>query len=275
MRGCGLRGGEPIAKARGPELKRELATPVDFNVVGAAEARYVGGTTTVMFDRLKHALGWRSSSEPTDLQPTAVFNDALRSAFDKELLTHGFEQVKALKWVRSAKRDIRDLIELYPLKGASIAPRWGFSLDFVPHVAAGRVRWHRTAKSSMLDLVWDPLDFVGLDGWTQSRFVVLAELPRVAQLFAAKVCRAALADVAKAQHVSDLPLLYREWAARPTVRFSIQNYPQAPIGEAFVLKRLGLPGALDCLRGGTSGSDFDDATRQQLLSLLEAESPGA
>ncbi len=225
-----------------------------------------------MFDRIKQALGWWGSSPSAELQSVAVFSEALRSAFDKELLARGFEHVKALKWVRSTKPEIRDVIELYSLKGASVAPRWGFSLDFVPHVAAGRLRWHRTAKSSMLDLVWDPLDFSGVGGWTPSRFVALSELPRLAKDFAAKVCRAALPDLAKAQQVSDLPALYREWAARPTVRFSIENYPQARLGEAFVLKRLGLPGAMECLPADVT-QDLDDATRRELLALLEAGSP--
>jgi hypothetical protein len=225
-----------------------------------------------MFDRIKHALGWRTSSEPGDLLPVAVVNEALRSAFAHELLPHGFEHVKPLKWVRSAKPAMRDVVELYSLKGASIAPRWGLSLDFVPHVAAGRVRWHRTVKSAMLDLVWDPLDFAGLAGWTQSRFLVPSELPRLTRLFATKVCRSALADLARAEQVSDLPALYREWAARPAVRFKMQNYQQAALGEAFVHRRLGLPGSLECLLEGASRFDFDADTRRQLIALLEGDS---
>ena len=227
-------------------------------------------TTIVMFDRIKQALGWRTSSEQLDLLPATVFNEALRSAFADELLPLGFEHVKPLKWVRSTKPAIREVVELYSLKSASVAPRWGFSLDFVPHVAAGRVRWHRTVKSSMLDLVWDPLDFVGLDGWTQSRFVVPDEFPRLTQLFATKVCRAALVDLAKARAVSDLPSLYQEWAARPAVRFKMQNYHQAALGEAFVRQRLGLPGALACLEQGAARFDCDDDTKQQLIALLHA-----
>jgi hypothetical protein len=124
----------------------------------------------------------------------------------------------------------------------------------------------------MLDLVWDPLDFEGLDGWTQSRFVVPSELPRVTQLFATKVCRSALTDLARAQEVSDLPPLYQEWAVRPAVRFSMQSYHQATLGEAFVRQRLGLPGALECLQEGASRFDFDADTRRQLITLLEAGS---
>jgi hypothetical protein len=223
-----------------------------------------------VFDRIKQAFGSGIPSEPADFQPAAVFKGAIASALDHELLPHGFEQVKPFKWVRSTKPDIRDLVEVYALKSAAIAPRWGFSLDFVPHVSSGRVAWHRTAKSSMLDLVWDPLDYAGVEGWTQSRFVAASELPRLAELFAAKVSNAALNDLARARHISDLPALYREWAARPCVRFSIKNYIQAPLGEAFVLKRLGLPGASACLEEGASRFGFDDNARRRLATLLEA-----
>jgi hypothetical protein len=225
-----------------------------------------------MFERLKRVFSSHGSAEPADFVPAPVFNDALRSAFDNELLHQGFERVGPLKWVRSAKPAIRELVVLYTLKSLSTAPSWGFSLDFVPHVDAGRVRWHRTAKSSMLDLVWDPLDFAGVDGWTQSRFVVLSELPRLVQRFAEKVCRTALEDLAKAQQVSDLPLLFREWAARPVVRFSIKNYKQAPLAEAFVLQRLGLPGALDILHDAAARFDSIGDTKQRLEKLLRAES---
>jgi hypothetical protein len=43
-------------------------------------------------------------------------------------------------------------------KGGVIAPSWGLSLDFVPHVSGSRLRWHRTPKSAMLDLRVDSRD---------------------------------------------------------------------------------------------------------------------
>jgi len=135
-----------------------------------------------MFDRIKKVFGWRLGFGVTELVPSAAFNEALRAAFDSKLGGHGFEAEKGLKWVRSAKPEIRDVIELYSVKGAAAAARWGVSLDFVPHVAAKRVRWHRTAKSAALDLVWDPLDFDGVDGWTQSRLVAMSDLERLAGL---------------------------------------------------------------------------------------------
>jgi hypothetical protein len=36
--------------------------------------------------------------------------------------------------------------------------RWGFSLDFVPHISRGRVRWHRSDKTAILDVIVDPTE---------------------------------------------------------------------------------------------------------------------
>jgi hypothetical protein len=43
-------------------------------------------------------------------------------------------------------------------KGGVVAPRWGLSLDFVPHVSGSSVKWHRTSKSAIYDLCVDARD---------------------------------------------------------------------------------------------------------------------
>ena len=50
------------------------------------------------------------------------------------------------------------MFQLRLLKGASIKPAWGYSLDFVPHLSGAAVRWHRSDKSAMLDVIVDPGD---------------------------------------------------------------------------------------------------------------------
>jgi hypothetical protein len=67
------------------------------------------------------------------------------------------------KWVR-ARPPIRDLIEVVAMKGASLIPRWGISLDFVPHVQGDAIRWHRSDKSAIADIVYDPVDFDPIGG---------------------------------------------------------------------------------------------------------------
>jgi hypothetical protein len=84
----------------------------------------------------------------------AMFAEIMGSA----LLHDGFEQVNRRRWVRSTKQPIRELFCLVAMKGACYSPRWGFSLDFVPHVSGSSVRWHRSANAVLLDLCYDPLD---------------------------------------------------------------------------------------------------------------------
>jgi hypothetical protein len=228
-----------------------------------------------MFEAVRRFFARLGSSARTELVPAPMFKEALQSAFSTRLLSHGFEYQKDLKWVRSVNAPMRELIELYALKGASFAPRWGFSLDFVPHVASGRVRWHRTAKSAELDLIWDPLDFAGAEGWTVSRICAPSDVPSQVREYARKVCDAALSDVERATEVAALPALYREWAGRRSVRFSFLNYQQAAIGEAFVLARLGLPGALECLRAGMARFDLEPQVTKELEKRLAAVDVGA
>lgn len=74
--------------------------------------------------------------------------------FDDALVELGFERVSHKLWVRRNLAPICHLfsLERYGSTGFVIAPSFGLSLDFVPHVAAGKIRWHRTAKSARYDL---------------------------------------------------------------------------------------------------------------------------
>lgn len=74
--------------------------------------------------------------------------------FNEALLELGFERASHKLWVR---RDLAPIchissLERYGSTGWGIAANFGLSLDFVPHVAAGTVKWHRTAKSARYDL---------------------------------------------------------------------------------------------------------------------------
>lgn len=64
----------------------------------------------------------------------------------------GFESVGTLKWVRSADTPIKQIFCFFQWKGGAAAPSWGISLDFVPNISGGKVKWHRTTKAAVLDL---------------------------------------------------------------------------------------------------------------------------
>jgi hypothetical protein len=69
-----------------------------------------------------------------------------------------FEEVGPLKWVRSTDAPVRQVFCFRQWKGGVLAPSWGLSLDFVPHIAGGRLKWHRTPKSATCDLCVDSRD---------------------------------------------------------------------------------------------------------------------
>jgi hypothetical protein len=63
--------------------------------------------------------------------------------------------VKPLHWVDSKDAPVRRVFAYAQLKGGVIAPRWGYSFDFVPHLVAGKMQWHRTEKSAIFDAFID------------------------------------------------------------------------------------------------------------------------
>jgi hypothetical protein len=88
----------------------------------------------------------------------AAAHEILRPMVAGELMDEGFQDVGILKWVRSADAPIRQVLCFQQWKGGVLAPSWGVSLDFVPHVSGSSVKWHRTPKSAMLDLRVDARD---------------------------------------------------------------------------------------------------------------------
>jgi len=70
----------------------------------------------------------------------------------------GFESQKILHWVSSDNVPVRQIFSLRKRKGGIIAPAWGLSLDFVPHLSGNKLRWHRTKKSAIFDLTVDARD---------------------------------------------------------------------------------------------------------------------
>jgi len=88
---------------------------------------------------------------------SAAERDAILAAHLRERLpAFGFTEITARRWVDGSQPPVRRMFELQLLKGAGIKACWGFSLDFVPHISGGRVRWHRSDKTAMLDVMVDP-----------------------------------------------------------------------------------------------------------------------
>jgi hypothetical protein len=62
-------------------------------------------------------------------------------------------QVAPRRWVNGSTAPVRRVFEMRLLKGASMKARWGFSLDFVPHLSGDRICWHRSNRTARFDVV--------------------------------------------------------------------------------------------------------------------------
>src|SRR5260370_14023875 len=95
----------------------------------------------------------------SDFIPAREMDGIFANTFGTALSLCGFDQINRRKWVRSSRTPIRELFRITAMKGASFSPVWGFSLDFVPHFSGSTIRWHRSNKSAIFDLCYDPIDY--------------------------------------------------------------------------------------------------------------------
>ena len=113
---------------------------------------------------------FRAKSESVTMLSAEDVDKIVTDVVSPPLTSCGFERIDRRKWVRSKKPQIREMISLGTMKGLRLSACWGFSVDFVPHVAAGRIRWHRTPRTARFDLVYDPYDYKSAEQLTISRF---------------------------------------------------------------------------------------------------------
>ena len=90
-----------------------------------------------------------------------ILSDLVHTIFEEVVNPQalGFVHIKRGMYGRPASEDISHIMRLQAYKGASFGLRWGVSLTYVPHGLPGKVRWHRTLKSSNLDLFEEPGDY--------------------------------------------------------------------------------------------------------------------
>jgi hypothetical protein len=90
-----------------------------------------------------------------ELLTIATIHEHVAPLVDAVLAPHGFVSTKPLHWLRSVDAPVRQMFAYVQLKGGAVAPQWGFSLDFVPHLSGKKIAWHRTEKSALFDAFVD------------------------------------------------------------------------------------------------------------------------
>jgi hypothetical protein len=88
-----------------------------------------------------------------DLLRAAERDSIVASHLNACLQQLGFVQIAPRRWVDGSTAPTRRVFEMQLLKGATMKARWGFSLDFVPHLSGSRVYWHRSNRTAQLDVV--------------------------------------------------------------------------------------------------------------------------
>jgi hypothetical protein len=176
-----------------------------------------------------------------ELCPPQIVQKLVEESFDDLLLKDGFEKVKPLKYVRSRLNEMHDVIK-FKGEHVSLLFTWGLSLKFVPHITmgVGDIRWHRTARSASMDLIYSGFHRDGNDRGFRIRTIQGKDalrddavttrdhlLPRALQFFST------------VKHTSDLEALFQreevhnEWGAK------LSNLPQVALAYSFYLAKSG------------------------------------
>jgi hypothetical protein len=204
--------------------------------------------------------------------PVKEFLSLVGAGFDDALKPHGFEKISGRRWVRSTKQPIREIVELATINNACFNPRWGFSLDYVPHIAVGGVKWHRTNKSAMVDLTFDPADLEDIRVWAIYNTANRESVKLAGIASARRVVALAIPLFERVREVGDLRPVFEDRLRQRNLRFGFFNYVQHPLAYAFTFAKLrNAAAATEWLQKAFDQrpDDFDVATRQKLTKLLD------
>ncbi len=186
---------------------------------------------------------FRSPLHPQYELLTAAERDAIVAPHMREHLQPlGLTQVGVRTWVDGSRPPVRRMFELRLLKGAGMGAQWGFSLDFVPHISGGRVHWHRTNKTSMLDIIIDPTE----EALPRLTFIHgAAQLQDDLKRFMPQAVKRARETWERGETTPGLLALVREVRKQNTNCFPFDVYTQLSLAYAFLSARVGDVGSAE------------------------------
>jgi hypothetical protein len=176
-------------------------------------------------------------------------------------------------WIDGAHFPVRRLFEIKLLKGASMKANWGFSLDFVPHITGGRLQWHRTDRTAILDVVMDPKDL-----HTPSHIHGPERLAEGLRSLLPEAIKRAGESWRRGATFHGMLHLIREIRDQHTNCFEYPNYTQLPLAYAFLLAKTGdlrnAEAELDKY-ALSHGLEDDEAAKLKKLAVDYAEPNGS
>lgn len=175
--------------------------------------------------------------------PVERIDEWFHIAYRHELEPHGFERVGTRRWVRNTKVPVREGVQVIAVKGYAFCPTWFVSLDPVPHVTStGQIKWHRTARTARPDLLIDPFDepsAFDVDALVVSGFQTAEDAKDAIKASTKVAVPHALRWFDRIDDLPSLMSLYEVVRSRPVARFGFDNYTQARLSYAFVLRAAG------------------------------------
>lgn len=207
-------------------------------------------------------------SQQYELLGAAERDAIVASHLRKNLQPLGLTEISPRAWIDGSCLPAKRMFQLLLLKGASMRARWGFSLDFVPHISAGRIRWHRTNRTAILDVIVDPtektLPRLSFIHGTARLHDDLQRLLPVAVEKAKETWR-------RGETERGLLALVQEIRDRNINCFPFDIYTQLPLAYAFLSAKFGdLASAEDELDCYAERSKLDDAVAAKLKKLARA-----
>ena len=154
----------------------------------------------------------------------------------------GFEAAKPGMLVRPVDRDIAHVLKLRPLKGAAYDICFGVSLSYVPYPYVPKLKWHRTMKSTNLDLFAAPQIEWGEKGEEANPYLISASLGE--KCFREELCRAWEKSSTQAQAWFEATRTLQGIAQKCAEQLSrkqdgVRYLPGARLVRAFTLAKLG------------------------------------
>jgi hypothetical protein len=175
--------------------------------------------------------------------PAPVVTARLDEALLAELMPLGLERIRPRWWVSSSTPPIRRIFGFQPLKGETYSAHWGFSLDFIPILREGTLRWKRTPRTAALDLTIDPIDAEGeVPTWCSfSRFIFPRKTYDWSSMMSAvkNSAQAAQRDFNRVTSVADIVAIFDERSLMKFKRFSLENRVQTHLAWGLCLIALG------------------------------------
>lgn len=86
----------------------------------------------------------------------AEMDELLDRVFGSKCISLGFQPAGKRKWVKARPDGTMEVIYVHSDRGFKYYPSFGLSFPWIPHGDWKKVCWHRTPKSAVIDLGYEP-----------------------------------------------------------------------------------------------------------------------